>query len=835
VTFDRSWAGLLALVVLIGLVGGLGIGAIAGARRTQSSFPAFLAHTNASDLGLGTAIDDPPLGFTAAYDPRVVAKITRLPLVKQIADFTVVDPNITPLGHFQFHFAPGESPPTIGGSLDGQFSTMDRVTLTSGRLADPHRANEVVMSAGAARELGMRVGSVLPVGFFTNAQLTLPGCCSANGTGKLAPHLTVNLKLVGIVAVSFSIVEDDIDALGDNWVLLGPTLMRELMPCCAFYTQSTIRVDGGRRNAPVVLGEITRAVPGINTISSTSASFTSDVVATAERSIAPESIAVGVFGAIAVLAALVIAAQMIGRQLRLGADDRAVLRALGASPPTTASDGLLGVLGAVVCGALLACAVAVGISPLAPLGPVRRVFHPGVAFDWTVLGLGFAGLLVVLGAIAVAIAYRQAPHRTSRRDQRRRSPRSRASHAASNAGLPAPAVTGIRFALEPGAGPSAIPVRSTIVGAVVAIVVVTSTLTFGTSLKTLVSHPPLYGWNWNYMLLSGFGANEDLPLPQVTALLDHDPYVSAWSGVYFGDVTVNGRRVPVIAASPNATVAPPLLTGHGLDQPNEIVFGATTLAELHKHVGDTVQVNAGHKRAVPLRIVGTATLPAIGTSGNPHTTMGTGAMLDYQLIPANQRNVQGSPIPGPNAILIRIHRTTNPTAALHSLQQINNTINTPKGGGGDNAGGVVGVLRPAEIVNYRSMGTTPALLGAALAVGATAALALTLIASVRRRRRELALLKAIGFTSRQLAAVVAWQSTIAVTVGVVIGVPLGIIVGRTLWDLFARAIHAVPQPTIGTTTVALVAIGALVLANVVAAIPGVQAARTRTALLLHAE
>ena len=44
-------------------------------------------------------------------------------------------------------------------------------------------------------------------------------------------------------------------------------------------------------------------------------------------------------------------------------------------------------------------------------------------------------------------------------------------------------------------------------------------------------------------------------------------------------------------------------------------------------------------------------------------------------------------------------------------------------------------------------------------------LVLTLVASVRRRRRELALLKTLGFTHRQLAAVVAWQSTIAVALG----------------------------------------------------------------------
>ena len=133
------------------------------------------------------------------------------------------------------------------------------------------------------------------------------------------------------------------------------------------------------------------------------------------------------------------------------------------------------------------------------------------------------------------------------------------------------------------------------------------------------------------------------------------------------------------------------------------------------------------------------------------------------------------------------------------------------------------------------MGRTPALLGAALAGGAIAALMLTLIASVRRRRRELALLKTLGFTRRQLAAVVSWQSTIAVGIGVILGVPLGIVFGSALWNLFARQIHVVPDPTVPAATLALVAVGALVLANLVAAIPGYLAARTRTAVLLHAE
>ena len=145
------------------------------------------------------------------------------------------------------------------------------------------------------------------------------------------------------------------------------------------------------------------------------------------------------------------------------------------------------------------------------------------------------------------------------------------------------------------------------------------------------------------------------------------------------------------------------------------------------------------------------------------------------------------------------------------------------------------VLRPAEIVNYRSMGTTPAILGAALGAGAAAALALTLVASVRRRRRDLALLKTIGLSRRQLGAVVAWQSSVAVAIGTVVGVPLGIVVGRSLWQLFANGINAVPTPSVPALSIALIAAGALVLANVIAFFPGRVAARTPTALLLRAE
>jgi len=122
-----------------------------------------------------------------------------------------------------------------------------------------------------------------------------------------------------------------------------------------------------------------------------------------------------------------------------------------------------------------------------------------------------------------------------------------------------------------------------------------------------------------------------------------------------------------------------------------------------------------------------------------------------------------------------------------------------------------------------------------LALGAVTALALTLAASVRRRRRDLALLKTLGFTQRPLAAAVSAQASVAAVVGIAVGVPLGIVLGRWLWVLFARLIYAVPEPTVPVLWVVLIAIGSLVLANAVAAVPARSAARTPTALMLRAE
>ena len=798
VTFGDRWGGYLALVLLIGLVGGLALGAVAAARRTQAAFPAYLASTNSSDLTVLTGLSGPGSG----YDPALIRKIAGLPDVRRVENYALMDAAVlAPNGTVAFN-AMG-----IPGSIDGEYFTQDRPTIVQGRMANPNRADEVVIDAKGT-PASVHVGQVIPFAFFTNAQETSPDF----GRPGMKPYLRINVRVVGKAIFSQEVVQDDIDTGRNGGVLFTPALTRRLVGCCIVGTESAVQLSGGSGDVAPAEAGIERLLPKGFPIEFYLTSLTT---AKAERAIRPESISLAVFGGIAGLAALVIAGQVIGRQLRLGARDLGTMRALGAGPAMTVADGLPGILAAVVAGSV----VAIVLSPLAPLGSVRAVYpYLGVALDWTVLGVGAAALTGVLFLVAVVFAYRDAPHRATPQGQAVPGPESTIVHSAAALSPPPSVVEGLRLAVDPGTGRNAVPVRSAILGAALAMVAMVATVTFGSSLDTLVSHPALYGWNWTYALSPGNPSY--IPRARAAALLDRDRAVATWTGVWFGAVKIDGLTVPVMGLSPGAPIAPPVLSGHDVRTAGQVVLGATTLAQLHKHIGDEVTILNGGGGRFRLRIAGVATLPSYGIQGTLHTEMGTGAVLAYRVIP-------GAATSQPNDILVTLRPGADRAAAARELQRL-----VPVDPGG---GEVIPVQRPAEIVNYRSMGATPALLGAALAAGAVAALALTLFASVRRRRRDLALLKTIGFTRRQLAAAVAWQSTIAVALGAVVGVPLGIALGRFLWDLFAREISVVPEPTVPGPAVVLIAVGALVLANIVAAVPGRLAGRTPTALLLRAE
>jgi predicted lysophospholipase L1 biosynthesis ABC-type transport system permease subunit len=143
--------------------------------------------------------------------------------------------------------------------------------------------------------------------------------------------------------------------------------------------------------------------------------------------------------------------------------------------------------------------------------------------------------------------------------------------------------------------------------------------------------------------------------------------------------------------------------------------------------------------------------------------------------------------------------------------------------------------RPGDVSSLARISSIPVLLACLLALMAAGTLGHTLITSIVRRRRDLAILKTLGFAPVQLAGTVAWQATTLTVFALLIGLPAGIGLGRWLWRIFADQLGVLPAPVVPLIALLVVAPAAVALANVIAAIPGRAAARTQAALVLRSE
>ena len=579
-------------------------------------------------------------------------------------------------------------------------------------MVDPRKADEVVIDAASAKALGYHVGEEIPVGWVTNAQ-TSSG--NFNPNQPIPVHQRARVKLVGIAGgQATTLFQDQDNANGQSIMLFTPALTNKLLACCSNDMVSALTLQGGDRHLSAVEAAVKRALPkGLPFVYAGVTEHHRD----RQRHAAPGDDRT----------------QCLRRHHRdrrpahRGAGDQSPGPPAGTGPrhrpgprsgPPDVPVGQPPRLARRPAARFVARRRGGrGLSRHSGRsGPVRPFLGVALHPDWAVIGIGVLTLVLVLGGVAVLASFRSLPDRARNRAGRFTS--SRVTTAATRAGLPPSAVTGVRFALEPGVGRSAVPVRSAILGAILAVTVVVATVTFGSSLNTLVSHPALYGWNWNYDMDGGGGLG-DIPGQAAAKLLDADPLVQSWTGVYYSTLTFDGVNVPVMGATPGAAVAPPLLSGHGLQASNQVVLGASTLRSLHKQLGDTVQVRIHGSKPVTLTIVGTATLPPIGVVGSSHLEMGTGAVLSYRIIPARGTEPLRGHSPG---------RTPSWCARRGGTAAPRWRRCSPSGAGWTSpstAAPCSGWSVPAEILNYGSLGTTPLLLGAALAVGAAAALGIT--------------------------------------------------------------------------------------------------------------
>jgi len=149
--------------------------------------------------------------------------------------------------------------------------------------------------------------------------------------------------------------------------------------------------------------------------------------------------------------------------------------------------------------------------------------------------------------------------------------------------------------------------------------------------------------------------------------------------------------------------------------------------------------------------------------------------------------------------------------------------------------GFNGPTYTADLRGYDAVRRTPVLLAGILAVLGVGVLAQTIAASARRRQRELAVLRCIGFVGRELRATVRWSAMTLVAICLALSVPIGIAVGRALWSSFARGIGLVADPITPVVSIVTVVVATVTATVVLAAVIGRQATRLDPADALRTE
>ena len=344
-------------------------------------------------------------------------------------------------------------------------------------------------------------------------------------------------------------------------------------------------------------------------------------VAAIEQSIRPEAVALAIFAVVLACTALLIVGQAATRLLLQAGSDNPVLAALGMTRRQLTVAGLIEVAVAGAAGAILAAGVAIAASPLMPIGAARLAEPaPGISADWLVLPIGATAIVVLLLARAAWPAWRLGSSRGVREPAAAATGR-RAWLA--GLGLPVTVTAGVRLALEPGQGRTAVPVRSALVGTTLSVLAVTAAFTFGASLLNLVHTPRLYGQAWDAAIDLQF---QVISPAQAQQRFGTNPGVTGWTYGDHGIIGVNGQLIPAIGLAPGRgpLISPTLLAGRAPRTSHEIVLGTSTLRHLGLQVGQQVTVTVSGQR-MPDRIVGSAVFPNFGQGSFTPTDLGEGA------------------------------------------------------------------------------------------------------------------------------------------------------------------------------------------------------------------
>jgi hypothetical protein len=807
----------LFLVLLVGLAGALVLAAAAGARRSEAALPRFLAANRTMDAAVLLPTAGPTDDLAAAR-----RRVAALPEVRQVFRESgrvgaLILAGMDPADPAQWHRQLGTIALDPGGAVFG------RPIVVAGRLPDEGRAEEVAVDEELAERRALRVGDRYRVAAFTLQQF------GPAGEGRaVAPRGAVaDLLVVGIVRYPKDLLPvvttQDSLFVNSGELYLTSAYWRRYGPDIARYGIGlAVSLRDGQAGLPVLNASLRRLFGPQAGAESTEGWGGDEAITTGtRRAIALESAALAAFALLAAVAAILLVGQTLGRQILMEAAESPVLRALGMTRGQLVGTAVVRAAPLAVAGSLLAVAGAVALSPATPLGVARRAeLDPGLAVDLPVLAVGAVAVVAGVLACAALAGWRAGRDRGGALDSGELPARGRRSRVAASlgaAGLPPAAVIGTRLALEPGRGRTAVPVRSAILAAAGAVCALTMAVTFGASLLRLVGDPLAYGITWD--LRVGNFADPEGP-ERAARKLAANPAVAAYAGGVSGTGSLtDGQSVPLLSFAPGrGSIGPAVVEGREPTRPGEAALGAATMRLLGKGIGDTVLVT-GADAPQRLRVVGRVVV-SMGDA-SPAIGPGTGVVAHVDLWSRLDPS-RGPAAAAPAWFFVRLDPASDRDRAVDRLQR-------------DFPGTVVLPLAQPDLTNLERVGYLPGLLAGLVALLALGTVAHALVTSVRRRRRDLAILKTLGFGRGQVSQTVAWQATTFALLAGMIGVPLGVAAGRWAWRLVAEQLGVASGPVVPALPVLAIVAGALVVANLVAAGPGRTAARTRPAVALRSE
>lgn len=781
----RRWRAWLSIAVLVGVGGGLAMGSLAAARRTDTAYPRFLAEARPPDFVL-----DPDFEADGA---EFLDAVEALPAVANRSDAQAVA-----LGQIVDGRISLDDIGTTIASVDGErFYTSDRVHILEGRMPDPGRVGEVLVSRSAADE-GVAVGDR-----FTYGALRVEDVFGGRGLTTDDALQVIEVEVTGIGIFPELAVADE--ALAPDVIMLTPALFRELTPESVLWSRAGIHLEPGAD-----AGAVQRQIKELASAQGGDTFFEDrvDITERAQRAIRPYVLALIGLGVAGAAFVALLATQLVRRTVEQASVDRRVLEALSAGPRLVSVGTAVPAAVTAVFAVAVAVAAQAAISAGTPVGPVADIDpDPGVSLDWAVAAPGSLLLLVVCMLPALSVR---------RHSQVARVPAGSLMTWATRAGAPLPLVLGIGRATGLGDRGRRRAARSGLASIAVAITMLIAVATFGASLAHLVDHPEVHGWNADVGLLAdgGYGRFD------LAATADVDGVESLTGGV-FGNIGLGGTTVPGVGLLPiRGELLPPILEGRAPQAEGEIAVGRTSMEEIGAAVGDLVEVRIPEQEPMSMTIVGTAVLPGLGPIDNDRAALGNGAFIVFP--PDAVQSEMGWSL-----LMADLAPGADREAVVSDLV----AAADEQAGETD----VFELFRPADIAAFAEVGAVPLALVALFGLVALGSLVHALLVTARAWRRDRAILAALGATPRQLRRSVQWQSIVVVALALVVALPAGAALGRWAWRSLAIEVGIVPDPVVPVGSLAALVAALLLVALLVTVVPERRAAGHRPVDHLRAE